>query len=628
MPLPAQSTGRRVLVAKGRAKTKADFNDFAEFTEHRVIAPQYKDKVKLWTLKGGKGDWDSGVPIVFRMLPGFKLMTPEQAARGEEVPIEYLNGRLEAGELVLEPNALHPAYSVVDLGSSRSRRVTFLPHIPWVPASDDDYPPYAGPRTNPYSMLLKGVYDNARALDPAFVPLTLSGKKLKEYLVAQGIRPPKVVKPLLPFPKLAVFCYVWMYKAHDSEARQAVESPDSPVGSIPDDGLQAMMLSLQVYQKLSAIYAKAAVVNGVQQNEYEYPDPCAWDAGCLNYVWNAGARNPVTGANGDATIMGYNAEASTAYFRSPRQGTKVNLAFSPAFKRWYEDNWIQWDELLHGTVGAEQVRLIAEFFPELGPVAEQVWEGDDVLMSAWEKAPFLRDKKECNMNNVLARLYASEGAAPLKDDEDLDEDLYEKRPRRPLTTAVQRGNSDSYAEEDEQEPIPTPRRQPQSSATPKPRHKEPVEDLDYEDEDTDRYETPAPQKTVRPKGKVVQPVEEDFYTPDLDDEDPPPRPTKKVVTRQQRVVEEEPEYETEEQVVPARQTVKTRVAEALDPLPPKKPARRLPATPPFETLTDLTDEDELPEEPLPRVTRKNAAAVEKIPPKPRTSRFKQDYVEE
>jgi hypothetical protein len=165
---------------------------------------------------------------------------------------------------------------------------------------------------------------------------------------------------------------------------------------------------------------------------YEFPDPANEEEGCLNYAWNKKVASPIDGTIDPSSGFGYTTAACVDYYEKPKQPMQLDLTLPKNFGDWYYENWQWWDDILYSVTGAEQVRLIAEYFPELGPVCRRIWDGHDELMEAFEAAPF--SKKETDFYRLLISLNSSgqshKAARGISTrDSDLEENDYESHGR-------------------------------------------------------------------------------------------------------------------------------------------------------------------------------------------------------
>jgi hypothetical protein len=389
------------------------------------------------------------------------------------------------------------------------KQVCFIPAMVYEPY--DGYERFTGPKDNPYKLLLDGIHmmKMSRSLPKEWAALGYTKKDVEGWCEDHGFSS-KYAKSVLPGVSYRKFAYAWIYRGYDLDKKKEVESPKSPIGSNPADGLQIVCFSSAVYDAIAKEYATRPRTDGqIQQNIFQCPEPAAEDAGCLNYVWNKQTPNPVTGetaSTGDG--FGYTAYAVPGYYSSPNTPITppVDLTLPTEFGDWYfNDAWEPWDSLLKGITGTDQVRLIAEFFPELGPVCEQVWDGYDELMKAWEKAPFIREST--NMNEILYRKFRPNNTkdkdgsrrVATRDSDQLDEEDYDNsrsrsRQRQEPSRSSQRSRLDaglreepSYEENEDVEDIGNGRR-PDDAYTDGP--DDGYADAGYADEPDDGYDEP------------------------------------------------------------------------------------------------------------------------------------------
>jgi hypothetical protein len=201
------------------------------------------------------------------------------------------------------------------------------------------------------------------------------------------------------------------------------------------------VLPEQVYAALAHTYQLKEKIKGKVSNDFQCPDPANPNEGCLNYAWNRECASPVDGEVRKNEGFGYTATACAEYYGKPRKPEDVELAFTPEFDEWYYDHWQWWEDVLHPVTGVEQVKLIAEFFPELGTVCRQILDGQDALIDAMQKAPFSK-KDDIDFFSLLVSINSSEKAATASrgikvadSDSDFDESDYE--PTRPAKQSRQ-----------------------------------------------------------------------------------------------------------------------------------------------------------------------------------------------
>jgi hypothetical protein len=133
--------------------------------------------------------------------------------------------------------------------------------------------------------------------------------------------------------------------------------------------------------------------------------------------------------------FGYTATAAADYYGKIGKAEDADLAFTKEFDDWYYNNWQWWEDVLQPVTGVEQVKLIAEFFPELGFVCRQIWDGQEELIDAMQKAPFSK-KEDIDFFDILVAVNSSEkaptasrGIKVADSDSEFDESDYE--PARP-----------------------------------------------------------------------------------------------------------------------------------------------------------------------------------------------------
>jgi hypothetical protein len=426
-----QKRRSRTIESRGKAQTADEFG-LEDWVEYRIFDPEYAGKARLWTPGGTKTIFDDGHPMVFRFLPALSCDEPDSNAY-----TTFAHGRdQQTGELSLE--MIRTTGFVERFGVEKT--VSFIPSMVYQP--EDGYEPFSGPKDNPYKLLLDGIYmmKASRSLPRSWTALGFNKKEIEAWCQERGF-PSKYAKSLLPGISYKKFAYAWIYRGYDLRNKKEISCPDKPIGSNPSDGFQIVCFSNSVYDALAEEYAALVRQEGeVNTNVYQCPEPAYPTRGCLNYVWNKQKGNPVTGrAPGDGIGYGYTAYASPKYYSSPNHQVRAHsLQLSDDFCDWYFDEWVAWDRLLHGTTGVEQVRLIAEFFPELGPVCEQMWDGYDTLLAAWEKAPFIKEK--IDMTEIMYRKFRPVNAKDktnsqrvvASDSDQFDEEDYEptERPRQ------------------------------------------------------------------------------------------------------------------------------------------------------------------------------------------------------
>ena len=504
----------RIIRARGTAQTAKDF-EWKDFLTVRLLHPKWENKATVW-FPSGKKTFDAGKPFIFRMLPALSI------SEGEEDFADFVPGRdPRTGELSMETIR---AVGIIDKFGSTEYQVCFMPQIPYQP--DEGYPEYTGPNDNPLALLKSGLRSAARAnsLPSKWEPLVWSEKKTKEELERVGVSS-QYAKRMLPDAAIKYVCYAWIYAAFDRKQGKEgtyITVPDCPIGSLPEHGLQIAVLTEQIYGSLARFYQMKETKKGRATNEFQYPDPTNEQEGCLNYAWNRLCPSPIDGTPpGKAEGFGYTAAASVDYYEKADRPEEVDLTFSPEFGNWYYQNWQWWEDILQPVTGLEQVSLIAEYFPELGPVCMQIWDGHDELLAAAEKANF--SKKEVDFFNLLVSMniprnktnsaVSSRGSRVA--DSDFDEDDYE--PAGPVTRSSSRKSRRLDDEED------TP-----------PKHRRTLVDKDEEEEERPARRRPAPvddEEAERPARRRQMQVE---VEDEEEDDDVPfePDPPKKSSVRE------------------------------------------------------------------------------------------------
>jgi hypothetical protein len=379
----------RVIRAKGTAHTTKDFG-LKDFQEVRMLDPKWEKDIHIW-FPSGKKSFEDGKPFVFRMLPALSL-----SVDGEDRVAEFVPGRdPTTGELSVE---MIRAVGMIDRFGSGTHQVTFLPHTPYQP--DEGYDEYASPSDNPLALIRYGLRAALRtnSLPPEWLPLTFSKTKAEEELKKAGIRN-KYTSVLLPLVQPRFLCYVWVYEGYDRYKEKFIRVPDDPIGAQPEHGLQMAVLNEQIFEALAYTYKLKERTRGKITNSFQFPDPANEKEGCLNYAWNKTCVSPIDGNVMPSDGFGYMATASVEYYDKPNRPEDIALSLPPEFGDWYYAHWQWWDDVLKPITGVEQVHLIAEYFPELGPVCQQLWDGHEKLLEAWEKAPFVR--KEVNFVDLF-----------------------------------------------------------------------------------------------------------------------------------------------------------------------------------------------------------------------------------
>lgn len=526
----------RVIRAKGTAQTAKDFG-LKDFLDIRILDKKWKDKIRLW-FPSNKASFDEGKPFVFRLLPALSFST-----RDDE-PAQFVSGRDPyTGELSME---MIRAVGIVEKFGSSDHQVMFMPQEAYQP--DDGYAPYTGPDDNPLALLRAGLRSAARvnALPPKWLPLVFGKKKVEEELEKAGINA-KYGRPLLPFAQTKYLCYVWVYAGAERTKGEYIQSPDEPIGSLPEHGLQIAILPDQVFSALGYLYQLKEKKNARVTNAFAYPDPANENEGCLNYAWNRAKRSPIDGSVLKGDGFGYTAAADAQYYEKPNKPQDVDLTLPQDFGDWYYENWQLWDDILTPVTGVEQVALLAEYFPELGPVCMQIWDGHDELLAAAEKAPF--SKKDTDFFELLYSLNQPRKEATgsrgvkVSDSGEYDEEDYEPSGRVTRSSGGTKQRRMDVDEEEEprrtsrsekrriDEEEEETRRPARSETRRRPRQEEEDDvDVDAEVENEEpvtkrRSRQEAEPATVKPKRTLVD--EED----DVDVDEPDEQPARKVDVR-------------------------------------------------------------------------------------------------
>jgi len=454
----------RVIRARGTAQTAKDFGP-KDYLSVRLLDPKWEKKIHLW-FPSGKKTFETGKPFIFRLLPALSVSSDDQDEVAQFVP-----GRdPHTGDLSVE---MIRTVGYMDRFGSGSHQVAFMPHIPYQP--DEGYEAYTGPADNPLALIRNGLRAAMRtnSLPKKWLPLTFSKKTADEALADAGIRA-KYSSVLLPPVVPKFLCYCWIIEGFDRKKEQAVRAPDEPIGSLPEHGLQIAVLGEQIFSTLAHSYQLKETKNARRTNNFQFPDPANEAEGCLNYAWNKQEPSPIDGVVAPSKDFGYTADVSLDYYEKPNKPLTIDLAMSSSFADWYYENWQWWEDILKPVTGIEQVQLIADFFPELGVVCKQMWDGHDDLLQAWEKAPFSRKDTD------FFELFYAINQPPSKtlrgikvtDSDGLDEEDYEpqgsvRRPSRPAQSRtfevdeeeeeeqpVSRARSRRFEEEEEEEERP------------------------------------------------------------------------------------------------------------------------------------------------------------------------------
>jgi len=474
----------RIVHAKGTAQTAKDFG-LKDFLEVRLLCPKWKDKIGVW-FPSGKKTFEEGKPFTFRILPALSISSNETDYSN------YVHGRDPiTGELSVE---MLRTVGLIDRFGSGMHQISFIPQMTYNPESG--YAAYTSPDDNPLALLRNRLKAAARtnSLPSKWAPLTWSKETVKKEFEKAGIRV-KYPRTLLPVPQTRYVCYVWVYEGYDRKREEYIRVPDCPIGSLPEHGLQIAVLTDQIYAALAHTYQLRQKTKGKVGHEFQCPDPASPHEGCLNYAWNRECASPVDGELRKYEGFGYTATACADYYGKPNKPEEIDLAFSEAFDNWYYNQWQWWEDILEPVTGVPQVRLIAEFFPELGTVCRQMWDGQDELVEAMSKAPFSK-KDEIDFFNILVAVNSSEKAAAASrgikvsdSDSRFDESDYE--PTRPGRQSRQ-----SSRQIDEEEDAAVSPRSPaygtepeEEERTPPPRSRRLASD---EPEDDDEIEVDDP----------------------------------------------------------------------------------------------------------------------------------------
>ena len=496
----------RIIRARGTAQTAKDF-DLKDFLTVQLLNPKWENKATVW-FPSGKESFKSGKPFIFRMLPALSI------SEGEEDFADFVPGRdPHTGELSME---MIRAVGIIDKFGSHDHQICFMPQLPYQP--DGGYPDYTGPHDNPLTLLRNGLRAAARAnsLPSKWAPLLWSEKTTKEELERVGASS-QYAKRMLPDAAARYVSYVWVYAGFDrKQGREGayITAPDCPIGSLPEHGLQIAVLSEQIFGNLARLYQTKETKKGRATNEFQYPDPASEQEGCLNYAWNRLCPSPIDGSPpGKAEGFGYTATASVDYYEKANRPEEFDLALPPEFSNWYYQNWQWWEDILQPVTGVEQVPLIAEYFPELGPVCMQIWDGHDELIAAAEKAPF--SKKEVDFFDLLVAMNtprSKTSSAVLSRgsrvaDSDFDEEDYE--PDGPVTRSS--ASRKSRRLDDEEEEAPPKRRR---TLVDEDEEEEPERPARRKPSPADAEAEERPARRRQPQVEVEDDEEEDYQVAD------------------------------------------------------------------------------------------------------------------
>jgi len=395
-PLPRRT---RIIHAKGTAQTAKDFG-LKDFLEVRLLAPKWKDKIGIW-FPSGKKTFDEGKPFTFRILPALSISTNDTDYAKIVPGRDPITDKLSLEML--------RTIGIIDRFGSGMHKISFIPQTTYNP--EGGYALYTSPNNNPLALLRSGLRAAARtnSLPSQWAPLIWSRDTVRKEFEKAGIYV-KYPRTLLPVVQTRYVCYVWVYEGYDRKREEYIRVPECPIGSLPEHGLQMAVLPEQVYEALAHTYQLKEKTEGRVGNNFQCPDPANPNDGCLNYAWNRECASPVDGKIRKHEGFGYTATACADYYGKPNKPEEVDLAFTPEFDEWYYDNWQWWEDVLQPVTGVEQVKLTADYFPELGTVCRQIWDGQDALIDAMQKAPFSK-KDDINFFDLLVAINSSEKAS-------------------------------------------------------------------------------------------------------------------------------------------------------------------------------------------------------------------------
>ena len=386
---------RTDLAEKGRQQTEEDL-ELPDWNVIRYLDGNLPVKTQHWYPGAKRKSFETGSVFAWRMLPGL-YMGPFDSGRSP-----FLPGRDKARNLC---ESMVRQVGVIDKFGS-GRHVSFIPTLPYVP-ENEVYEPFAGPDDNPYRLLTTMLWRRKGTQLPAeWAPLVMDTTEINAYRNQAGLNSRFHTQLLLPLPKWRHFTYAWILKGYDIQREKDFEVKDRPFGADPRDGFQIVSFNDQVYKDLRKLYRRAAAAGS---QDYFFPDPAAPDTGTVNYAWNRSFRSPIDGEESDGNGFGYCAGVDTAYDISPDERREVDLRIPGEFQQFYYENRMPWSSVLKGTVGIEQVKLLAEFFPELRCVCKEAWSKYRVLMEAWEEA-FAGAPDSFDFYETLHDIYGSENS--------------------------------------------------------------------------------------------------------------------------------------------------------------------------------------------------------------------------
>ena len=388
----------RQIEEAGRAQTAADFEP-PEWNETRYIADAYVNTVRYWQPGAKKKSYDNSEIFAYRILPEVAPVHESES---------FLPARRSDGSL--SSRAIWPVCVIEKFGFDR--KISFIPTLPYVPG-DGRYEPYGGLYDNPYHLLTSFLWRRKeKRLPKEWAPLVMTTDKITEYRKQHGLWNSFFSTLLLPLPKFRYFSYALLYRGYDVKTECDFEFDGLPYGLGADDGLQVVSVNQQVYGDLKREYArKARTASAGAMDEFYFPDPAAPDQGTINHVWNRSFPNPVDSSAGKQEGFGYAGAVECRYHLSATNFRETDLRLDAAFLDQYYEQWQPWPQMLRGTTGIEQVRLIARYAPELKSPCEQAWERYPVLMTAWEEA-FAGAPDSYDFYETLHTIYGMNGSEP------------------------------------------------------------------------------------------------------------------------------------------------------------------------------------------------------------------------
>jgi hypothetical protein len=317
--------------------------------------------------------------------------------KGREIA-GFAPGRDEEG--VLHPNMIRRAGVVENFGSTR--QVCFIPSLPYIP-EHQKYERYSSPEDNPYELLRHALWEKGNRLKKKWMPLLMTKKEIEAYRTQEKMKSKQHSDVLLPFVKPRFFAYAQIYNGYHCATKKNFVFEDAPFGSDPNDGLQIVSFNKQAYWALREEYSRQNESKESQET-FAICDPAAQDEGTLNYIWNPKFPHPISG--NEKSGIGYAAAVSRRFFEKPEKAQAVDLTLSDDYMDWFLENRLPWSDVLKGTFGVEQVRLIARAFPELKGPAKMAWEHHPLLMNAWEEA--FDGPDDCDFYELLHGKYAED----------------------------------------------------------------------------------------------------------------------------------------------------------------------------------------------------------------------------